>query len=330
MNILVTGGLGVNGAWVTRQLREQGHKPVVYENRWDTSLLPDLVGKVEIVLGDILDLATVIRTIKEHKVQCICHLAALMPDQAEANPLMGFQVNALGTVNILEAARIMGVERVVYTSSKGAYSPFAGEYGYPAYKPVDEDYPKYPTHSVYGAGKVASELMAHRYHQKYGLDIIILRFVGIYAPGKKARHGLIAIHSKMIENAMLGRPTRIPRGGDEKDDVMYVKDVANSIVLACLVKDHKSLAFNIGTGRLYKLADFVEAIQKIYPEAVFEIGPGRDYQGREGRATSTYCTLDITKAREELGYRPQFGLEEGVRDYVDTMKFLGLEPVYAP
>ncbi len=327
MNILVTGGLGVNGAWVTRQLLEQGHRPVVYENRMDSLLLPDIIDRIDIVMGDILDLAAVIRSIKEYKIQRICHLAALMPDQADANPLMGFQVNALGTVNILEAARIMDVERVVFTSSKGAYSAITGEYGYPTYKPVDEDYPKYPTNTVYGSCKVASELMAQRYQQKYGLDVIILRFVSIYAIGKKARHGLIAIHSKMIENAMLGKATKIARGGDEKDDVMYVKDVANSIVLACFAENLKHQVFNIGTGKLYQLQDFANTIKKLYPEAVFDIGPGLDYMGG---GSPRYSVLNISRAKEELDYRPKFSLEEGVRDYVGTMESLGIEPVYAP
>jgi len=328
MNILVTGGLGVNGAWVTRQLLEEGHRPVVYENRMDTLLVPDIVDKIDIVMGDIMDLATVIRTIKEYKIQRICHLAALMPGSAQANPRLGFQVNALGTVNILEAARIMDVERVVFTSSISVYSQFTGEYGYPTYKLVDEDYPKYATSGfgVYGAAKVASELMCLQYHQSFGLDYIALRFSEIYAIGKQVRHGPIAIYNKMIENAMLGKPIIIPRGGDEKADMVYVKDVANSIVLACFAQNLKHRVFNIGTGKGFKLEDLANAIKEIYPEAVFEIGPGLDYIGF-GRG---YSIFDISRARDELGYRPKFTLEDGVSDYVEMMKRLNIEPTYAP
>ena len=326
MNIMVTGGLGVNGAWVTRQLLEQGHRPVVYENRMDSLLLPDIIDKIDIVIGDIMDLATVIRTIKEYKIQRICHLAALMPGTAQANPLLGFQVNAIGTMNILEAARIMDVERVVFTSSMSAFSPFTGEYGYPTYKPVDEDYPKYPTTLVYGATKVASELMCFQYKQISGLDFVILRFCEVCAIGKKARHGPIAIYSTMIENAMLGKPTVIPRGGDEKADIVYVKDVANSIVLACFAQDLKHNVFNIGAGKGYILRDIVNAIRKIYPDASFNIGPGLDYFGL-GRA---YCIFDTSRAREELGFKPKFTLEESIRDYVKTMKQLNIEPTYSP
>ena len=113
MNIMVTGGLGVNRAWVVRQLLEHGHRPVVYDNRTDTMLIPDIMGNIDIVRGDILDLTFVIRTIKEYKIQRICHLAALMPGATQSNPWLGFQVNATGTVNILEAARIMDIDRFV-------------------------------------------------------------------------------------------------------------------------------------------------------------------------------------------------------------------------
>ncbi len=326
MNILVTGGLGVNGAWVTRQLLEQGHKPVVYENRMDNLLVPDIINKIDIVIGDILDLSTVIRTVKEYNIQCICHLAALMPGASQANPWLGFQVNAVGTVNILEAARIMGVERVVFTSSIGVYSPFTGEFGYPTYKPVDEDYPKYPTTMVYSAAKVASELMCFQYNRNYGLDFVILRFSEIYGIGKKVRHGPIAIYNRMIENAMLGKPATIPHGGDEKTDMVYVKDVASSIVLACFTQRRKHHVFNIGAGTVYKLEDVANAIRKIYPRAAFDIGPGLDYIGF-GRA---YCLFDISRAKDELGYHPQFTLEDGIRDYVETMKKLNIEPTYSP
>ncbi|MFC1907436.1 NAD-dependent epimerase/dehydratase family protein, partial [Chloroflexota bacterium] len=249
MNILVTGGLGVNGAWITRQLLDEGYRPVIYENRIDTTLVPDIADKLDIVMGDILDIASVIRVLKEYKINCVIHLAALMPGTAQTNQLIGFNVNATGTVNVLEAARIMGIERVVFASSKGVYAPFIGEYGHPTYKPVDEDYPLGPiTMMVYGATKIASEHMGISYSKDYGLEFIALRCGGIYGVGKSARHGPIAIYGNMIENAMVGKPTKLPVGGDAKDDIIYVKDYANAIVLACFAKDVKHHVFNIGSG----------------------------------------------------------------------------------
>lgn len=100
----------------------------------DVSLVPDIADKLDIVLGDILDLPSIIRVLKDYKIKRIIHLAAMMPQEAAANPMKGFNVNALGTVNILEAARIMDIERVVFASSKAALGIVSGEYDHPTYK----------------------------------------------------------------------------------------------------------------------------------------------------------------------------------------------------
>lgn len=328
MNILVTGGLGVNGAWVTRQLLEEGHRPIVYQRHLDTTLVSDIADKLDIITGDILDLANIIRVLKKYEIKRIIHLAALMPGAARSNPIIGFKTNALGTVNVLEAARIMEIERVVFTSSKGAYAPFAGEYGYPNYKAVDESYPTYPQGptAVYGASKIDSELMGIVYAEDFGMEFIALRFATIYAPGKSARHGTIAIHTKMIENAILGKPTKIPYGGDEKDDMMYIKDVANAIVLACFAKNVEHHIFNIGTGKCYTLHDLANSIKKVFPQAIFDIGPGQDYMV----IPKIYCVMNISRAKEELGYTPKFNLDEGVKDYIESVRQLNIEPVYRP
>jgi len=321
MNILVTGGLGAIGGWVTRQLVERGDRPVTYSRHIDTTLVKDIVDKITMVTGDIMDMPTLLRTIKEHKIQIICHLSAMMARDCRANPWLGFQVNAVGTLNVLEAARIMDVERVVFTSSLAAYAPITGEYGYPTYKPITEDYPKYPTFKlmgVYGTAKLASELLCLHYNQEFGLDFVTLRFCPLLGIASKVRGHTIATHSRMIENAMLGKPTIIPQGGDERSDLVYVKDAANSIVLACFAQNLKHHDFNIGTGKSYSLEDLANALRKIFPEAVIEIGLGRDTSG----FSSYNCVFDISRAREELGYSPQFTLEDAVRDCVETTKKL--------
>lgn len=329
MNILVTGGLGVIGAWVTRQLVERGEKVVTYSRSLNTTLVKDMVDNIVMARGDVLDFPGLIRTIKEHKIQRVCHLAAMLSEATQANPWYGFQVNAIGTLNILEAARIMDVERVVYTSALAVLDRVTGEYGHPTHTPVNEDYPKYPdsrSNGVYGTAKLAGEFLCLHYQQDYGLDYVALRFSPLYGIGRLGKHGRIALYSKMIENAMLGQPTIISRGGEQKVDLAYTKDAARGVVLACFAEDLIHRTFHISNGKACKLEDMAQAIRKIYPGAVFEIGPGLDHLGLVNR----YFVLDISRAREELGYAPQFTLEEGVRDYVETMKRLNIQPTYTP
>lgn len=332
MNILVTGGLGVNGCWVTRQLLEMGHRPIVFDNRADFSLLKDLEDRLELVLGDVLDFPRLVKTIKDYKVERICHLAAMYPEPADANPVRGFEVNALATVYILEAARLMEIDRVVYTSSYAALSVIDEKHRYPTYEPVSEDYPAYPTHGgVYGATKVASELMGHVYKNLYDLDFVALRFAAIFGPGKgDPRHGQMGYRwSQLVENAMLGIPTRYERGGDEQQDMTYARDVAHSVVLACLAAKRglKHQLFHVASGRGYTLHDFAAAVKEVFPDAEIEVGPGTNPRGG---AQSLYLVFDISRAREELGYAPQFTLPEAVKDWVDWMHRLNMAPKPRP
>lgn len=135
----------------------------------------------------------------------------------------------------------------------------------------------------------------------------------------------MAIHGRIIENAMLGKPFRHPQGAEQKDDFVYNKDTANGIVLACMAKALTHRIFNIGSGKASTLPEFAAAVKRIYPAPEIAIGPGLDFFRR---GHNVYSVYDISRAKRELGYSPQYNLEEGVRDYIETMRLLGIEPVY--
>lgn len=321
---LVTGGTGVNGAWVVRLMLEQGIEPIVFDWAPDMTFLKDVKDSFRLYRGDTRDLAALLRVIKETRPEAILHLAALMPDAAQSDPMTGFEVNALATVVVLEAARITDIGKVVFTSSKGAYGDVTGEYGHPTFRPLGEDYPARPV-KVYDVTKVASEGMGLNYWRNYGIDFIALRFAGIFAPGKLARHGVLSIYGRIVENAMLGKATRIAQGGEQRDDNVYVKDVARSIVMAAQVPPPRSRIFHIGSGRLHSLPELAAILKEIYPRAEFEIGPGLDYFGL---GHNVYSVHDITRARAELGYEPQYDLLAAVKDYIAMMERFGVAPIY--
>ncbi len=326
--VLVTGGLGVIGAWVTRQLVEQGTKVVTYSRHLDTTLVKDIVGKFDSVIGDILDFAHLTHTIKEYEVERIIHLSVLLPAQAEENPYTGYKINAEGSVNVLEAARLSGVRRVVATSSKAVYAATSGEHAHPTYKPIDEDYPKAPS-TVYGTTKVFMENMCLDYNRIYGLDTIILRFPSPYGIGRQVRHGKLAISSKIIESAMLRQPLAIRQGAEQKDDLTYHRDIANGIVLACFAENLEHNVFNVGTGKGETLQHMIDILNKIFGELPITIGPGLNFQERPGKDL-LYSVFNIDRARKELGYSPRYDLEAGVRDYIEWMRRLDIEPVVLP
>ena len=239
-----------------------------------------------------------------------------------------FDVNLGGTLNVLEAALVGDVQRVVFTSSKSAYGVVTGAHARPEYRPVPEDHvgvPPPPSFlSLYGHAKVAGEGLGFNYQKAFGVDFFALRFATICAPGKLARHGPMSIHSRLIENAMAGAPTAISQGGEERDDIVYVRDVAQAIGLAVATSIRGACIYNVGQGRPFSLQDMADAIHTRFPAAPITIGPGFDFMNV---GFGAYNVLDISKTREQLGYAPQYNLENMVGDYVSTLERFGIAPI---
>ena len=320
-SVLVIGGTGVIGSWVTRKLVDQGVKVVTYSRHPDTTLLKDIVDKFECVSGDVLDLPSLIQTIRHHGIERVIHLSANLSGALEKNPFMGYRVNVDGSLNVFEACRLMDIKRVIFASAKAIYAMVQGEYAHPTYKPIDEDYPKAP-YSVYGATKLFAENMGFLYHTIYGLDFISLRFGVTYGPGKAARHGATTINSKIIECAMLGEPLTVTQDIDRMNDMVYNRDVANGVVLACFAENLEHCVFHLGTGKGVNLRNIIEIVRNIFKGAPIEISSGPPTP-----SMSNHCVFNIDRARRELGYHPQYDLEASIRDYIETMRRLDIKPV---
>lgn len=321
MTVLVTGGLGVNGVWVVRRLLEDGQRTIVLDVRDDTSLLPpEVAAGLDLRIGDVTDRTAITELVRREGVGTIVHLAALLPERCERDPAAADQVNVGGTLAVLEAARQAGVDRVVYASSRAVYGQLLGEHGYPTYAPVGEDAPRVsvPPMRIYGASKVFCEELGWQYATLYGFEFAALRFASIIGIGKEARHGALPIQGRMIENALKGEPTVIERGGEERDDMMYVKDMARAVSLTCSAP-RVARAYNIGSGTASSLRDLADAVRTVAPAAEISIGPGRDYLG----CGPLYGLLDISRARADLGYEPEYDLASTVADYVRDLGALG-------
>ena len=319
MKILITGGLGVNGAVTARLMVKDGLRPVLMDNRMDLTLMADIKDQVDIVIGDICDQAALEKAVDDYRVTHIAHLAALMPDPAEADPRLAVRVGAGGTINVLEVARAKNIKRVVFTSSKAAYGEISGEYAPPRCEPVREDHPKQPA-DLYGSIKVCCEELGRYYRETYGIEFIALRFVSIYGPGKEARHGPLSFYGQLIEKARSGEKWEIPQGGDQLNDAVYVGDVARAVYLALKAPAPAEWTFNIGTGKASTPRDFLDAAAKLFPNHKIDLGPG---PSKLGRSKQSYCVFDISAAEKNIGYEPAYDVERGVRDYVATLEWLG-------
>jgi len=154
------------------------------------------------------------------------------------------------------------------------------------------------------------------------LDTAALRFGTMYGPGKIMTHGekkTRATHALLVVNAMRGQPTKVDRGGDGITDCVYCKDVALGIVKASFAQNLQARIYNISSGEGASLKDWAKVVKNIFPNASVEVGPGPLTELGMGGGI-----LDISKARKELSYKPEYPLQKGIEDFVREMDRLKL------
>lgn len=317
--IMLTGGSGFLGTYVARQLAERGDRVVIFDAAAPVADLAALTAPYEQqiirVRGQILDLAGIVRCVQQHNVERIFHAAALYdPPYSLQDPAITFEVNVNGTIHVLEAARLFGVQRVVQSSSIAVYAP-------KQYEPIDELHPiSLPTAGnplgPYGASKAAAEIVGLTYYSTNGVDFIALRNSAIY--GYCMRYPMYI--KPMIENSLRGLPTRFATGGDMRRDYTHVKDIAQAVIKALDVPSSAltQRVFNIGSGAMHSASQVAETVRTLLPTADIEIQPGlSELEQSDMKARGM---LDLTAARQQLKYEPQFSLEAGIRDYIEMYR----------
>lgn len=316
--VLITGGSGFLGTYVTRLLAERGMRVIIFDAAAPIPELAALTAPHEAnivrVRGQILDLASIVRCVQHYKVERIFHAAALYdPPYSLEEPAITFQVNVTGTINVLEAARLASVQRVVQSSSIAVYAPRQ-------YEPIDERHPIHtPTAGnplgPYGASKAAAEVVGMTYYSTNAIDFIALRNSAIY--GYCMRYPMYI--KPMIENSVKGLPTRFATGGDMQRDYTHVKDIAQAVIKALYVPNSAltQRIFNIGSGAMHSASQVAETVCKLLPGADIEIGAGlSELEQSDMKARGM---LDLTAARQQLKYEPQFSLAAGIRDYIEML-----------
>jgi UDP-glucose 4-epimerase len=301
MNILVTGGTGFLGSHIVRELVKRGENVIVYDITTNIDRIKDVAEKVNLVKGDITDYATLLNTIKKFEVSYVIHLASLLYESQQL-PLLALRINCEGFINVLEAARIMDLDRIVWASSEAVYGPSS----YYEKQPVDENAPVNPQ-TVYGSCKAFNEFMAKQYHDTYGIDVIGLRLTTIYGPGRYYR-GFYYFAVDLIEKTAKGEPVKLDCG-DLRVNWLYVKDAAKAFVHACYSKKAKHIIYNIG-GEEKTVKEVAEIVKTIIPHAIIEVKDG--YGSFTPRPS-----IDMSLSFNELDYQPSYTVRKGVQEYID-------------
>ena len=315
--ILITGGSGLVGAYAVGMLLDRGERPVVFDVAVNERLLGAVgvdTNKVTLIRGDMMDLPALISALRDNDCDRVIHLAAFLGEEVQRRPYSGVRLNFMGTVNVFEAARLEKVGRIIFPSSGTVYLGSLGE----GLEKIDEKIPMNPP-SVYAATKASCEFMGRAYAKRYGFEFICLRYTGgLYGPSPAALKATreIAIQ-QMIRAAVKGEAAKIswPYGPAE---ILYGKDAAKGTVLAVLKDSFKEALFHIGNGKMLSGEDIVNAVRKAYPGSdITLVKSDNPMPYPESRLAS-----DFSRAKQELGYEPDYTIEKAVQDYGATLKKL--------
>lgn len=259
---LVTGSMGCIGAWALYHLVRQKQRVISFDisdNRSRLNLLLSAADQqpITFVKGDLTQFDALLSTIRTYGVTHILHLGALQVPFCRANPVLGSQVNVVGTVNVFEAARQAGITHLTYASSIAVFGPAAL---YPP-TPLPNDAMRAPT-TLYGVYKVANEDTARIYWQDYRLSSVALRPYTVYGVGRD--QGLTSDPTAAILAAVRGQPYTIKFSGAMH--FQWASDVAQQFIDAATVPGEGAAVYNLGNPPA-TVEDFVAIIKMLKPDA---------------------------------------------------------------
>lgn len=308
LRTLVTGGAGFIGSHLVDRLMKEDCEVVVLD---DFS-----AGKVEnvqhhlggqrfhLVKGDIRNLEDVRKAVRG--VDVVFHLAAVVnvPLSIE-DPLLVNDVNVRGTLNLLEASLKEDVQRFVYVSSCAVY-------GEAHYLPIKEEHPIRPL-SPYGISKLTAEHYCRIFHKVHGLKTVCLRFFNVYGP-RQSEGPYSGVITQFISRLRRGKPPTIYGDGKQTRDFLFVRDAVEANILVLESQHCVGETINIGTGKSTTINELAKVLMKMFGATTVkpEYAPSRVGDIRDSYA-------DIGKAERILGYKPRFGLEEGIKRFLQGL-----------
>jgi len=309
--IVVIGGSGFIGSFVVAELlKEPVREVVIYDNftRGKTDninlLLKDPRCKIYPHGGDIRDLDILNDAIKD--ADYVFLLAAMWLLHCKDFPRTAFEVNIAGTFNVLEACVKNNVKKLIYSSS-------ASVYGDAVEVPMTESHP-FNNKNFYGATKIAGEAMCTAFNDRYGLNVIGLRYMNVYGPGQDQTAVYTGVVPIMLNKIDLNEPPVINGDGSQAYDFIYVEDVARCN-LAALKSDTPFGFYNVATGiqtSIRELCDTILRLKKSVLKVIY-----KPYSADDARALVQNRIGSPVKAKEEIGFTFNYSLEDGLQKLID-------------
>jgi len=305
MAILVTGGSGYVGSELVKVLLDRREKVVVFD-KIKSRRLEGLEDRLPVVLGDLNNASEVMNVVRDYKITSVYHLGALLTFESEANPWASFQANVVGTYNLIEAARLFRVEKMLFTSSIGTFGDHTGG----NYTDTIIQRPD----SFYGVCKLYGEGMGRFYRRKFGLDFRAIRYPMVLGPGVTTpNHWPPA----MIKQAVQGNPYICPVTEDTKDVLLYYKDAvrAADLIMQAPREALQMVVYNVGGPPVITARDLINTVRRQLPAASITFAPSSSRLSGSG-----IIAWDDSYARREWGWQPSFvTLDEMVVDFIREM-----------
>ena len=307
---LITGGTGYIGTELARILTDRGEEVVLFDITINRYRVEDIEDKVKIVQGDLGNFSEVLNVVKDNNITEIYHMGSMLTFMSELNPWASFRTNVIGTYNVLEAARLLGVNKMMFTSTVGTFGLQLEE--------ILTDISIQRPITFYGCGKLYGESLGRFYRRKFGLDFRSIRYAhmigpNVHTPGHWA--------PPMIEDTILGKSNECIYGTPESTiSMIYVRDAARAadMVLQAPKENIEMLNYNVaGIPAVISARELETILIKRFPKTkvTYKLDPilQRTRQRQRG-GFGAWKVFDDSYARKEWGWKPQYSTLEAIID----------------
>jgi nucleoside-diphosphate-sugar epimerase len=314
---LVTGGTGLVGNYVVRELVSRGldeTEIVVYDLYPNEDAIADVADDVTLVRGDVTDPIQLMETFETYDPDRVIHLGAYVAHRAWENPTRAIEVNGVGTNNVFDAARIHGVATCLYASTASVYGT-VDDYTWKEEPITVHETDTVKPQNPYAVTKYTNEVMGRTYDEKYATSYVGVRIGGVWGLGRTV--GATGGLNTFVRDVGLGNDATVPAYWTnwEEINLSYGKDVGRWFVEVVDTDEFDHRVYNQGNREPYRVERIVETLGRIAPEATIDYPDPDDDD--EWSDAMTNPQLDCTRWYEELGLEQRWNVEAAVVDYVN-------------